>query len=417
MSDASTLEDVLRRTYSSIESIIENPICRGYLLKFSESQFNSENINFVSAVERFRDTFFAVDRNMWTSNWRDIDREVAYDEEKGNVLSDTWNSAINVISVKIHIDLILEEYVLDHAQHQICLSGQIVSRTKKRMNLLHLYGPFVFDEAVLDPIKTMKKDVLPRFLQSKDFRTMIDSVASCDPLPPASNLSLPPPTKYVLRSNPVEYFIDGREFTLVQLLQGEVLYTNFRVFLERNHCSENLICVRMIDYFEELKSKKDDLEADEFAWTIYQYFVAPGSCFEVCTMYSDRKNVMEALAVPRKGMFSKVRTSAYDVLKTNFSFFEKSDDYRALGKIMRFAKIKLDRIENTPPLEPVDPGCFSVMEILRSRSSSMDSMESLNSKGRQNGSRSMQKDVGSKSTNKEESVDFTSYVYSPSSHK
>jgi hypothetical protein len=29
----------------------------------------------------------------------------------------TWNSAINILSAKIHIDLILEEYVADHAQH------------------------------------------------------------------------------------------------------------------------------------------------------------------------------------------------------------------------------------------------------------------------------------------------------------
>jgi hypothetical protein len=300
----STLDEVLKRRYSSIESIIENPICRGFFLKFSESQFNSENINFVTAVDHFRDTFFAVDKNMWSANWRDIDSEVAYDDENGNFVPFIWKSAVNMVAAKIHIENILEEYVLDHAQHQVCISEQFILKTKKRINLLHLYGPHVFEEAVLDPIKTMKKDVLPRFLQSNVFRAMIQSLASCDTLPPASNLSLPPPTKWVLRSNPVEYFIDGREFTLVQLLQGEVLYTNFRVFLERHICSENLICVRMIDYFEELKSAGDDKLADEFSWTIYQYFVAPGSAYEVCTMYSDRKTLMERLAVPRKGIYA-----------------------------------------------------------------------------------------------------------------
>eukprot|EP00596_Hydrurales_sp_CCMP1899_P001135 CAMPEP_0119052002 /NCGR_PEP_ID=MMETSP1177-20130426/73441_1 /TAXON_ID=2985 /ORGANISM="Ochromonas sp, Strain CCMP1899" /LENGTH=296 /DNA_ID=CAMNT_0007031417 /DNA_START=330 /DNA_END=1220 /DNA_ORIENTATION=+ len=293
---------------------------------------------------------------MWSADWRDIDSEVKYDEENGNVVPNTWNSAVNMVAAKIHIDNILEEYVLDHAQHQVCISGQFILKTKKRIKLLHLYGPHVFDEAVLDPIKTMKKDVLPRFLQSTTFRAMIHSLASCDTLPPASNLSLPPPSKHVLRSNPIEYFIDEREFTLAQLLQGEVLYTNFRSFLERNHCSENLICVRMIDYFEELKSARNNIEADEHAWTIYQYFVARGSAYEISTMYSDRKTLMENLAVPRKGMFSKLRSSAYDILKTNFSLFAKSRDYMALGKIMRFAKIDLDRIENSPSLDPMDVG-------------------------------------------------------------
>jgi hypothetical protein len=372
-------EDDLKSRYSTIEALIENPICRGYLLKFSESQYNSENINFVTAVDHFRDEFFNVDKDMWSANWRDIDSEVAYDEEEGNLLSDKWNSAVNKIAAKIHVNNILEEYILDNAQHQVCISKDFILKTKKRINLLQIYGPHVFEEAVLDPIKTMRKDVLPRFLQSKVFITMILSLASCDPLPPASNLSLPPPSKYVLRSNPVEYFIDGREFSLPQMLQGEVLYTNFRVFLERHFCSENLICVRMIDYYEELKSAKEDRMADEFAWTIYQYFVAPGSVFEVSTMYSDRKKLMETLAVPRKGMFSKVRSAAYAVLKINFVLFANSDDYMNLGRIMRFAKINLDRLENNQSMDPVDAGCFAMMEIIRSRSGSVDSTDSVTS--------------------------------------
>jgi hypothetical protein len=95
------------------------------------------------------------------------------------------------------------------------------------------------------------------------------------------------------------------------------------------------------------------------------------------------------------GMFSKVRSSAYDVLKINFKLFEKSADYRALGKIMRFAKINLERIENSPSLDPINAGvgCFSVIDLLKSRSGSMDSTESdmertRNSMGRERNSKS-----------------------------
>jgi hypothetical protein len=76
--------------------------------------------------------------------------------------------------------------------------------------------------------------------------------------------------------------------------------------------------------------------------------VAPGSAYEVSTLYLDRKNLMQELAVPRTGMFNKVRYSAYDILKINFDLFSKSANYRALGKIMRSAKINLDELENGP---------------------------------------------------------------------
>jgi hypothetical protein len=384
MSVAFSVDDILRRKYSTIESLIANPICRGYLLQFSESQFNSENLNFVSEVDRFRDIFFAVDKDLWSMHWMDIDKKVENDEREGKLVLSTWPSAVNLIAAKIFIDKILDEYILDHAHNQVCISKQFILKMKKRISLLHLYGPHVFEEACIDPIKTMKKDVLPRFLHSNISRTMILSLASCDPLPPASNLSLPPPSKYVLRSNPVEYFTDERKFSLVQLLQGEVLYTNFRVFLERIVCSENLICVRMIDYFEELKSAKNDKDADGQAWIIYQYFVAPGSAFEVSTLYLDRKNLMQQLASPRKGMFAKVRNSAYYVLKTNFELFTTSEDYKALGKIMRFAKLALDRFENNQ-LDPTEVGCFEpFLEIIRTRSNSSEYNGSVGFRSRTN---------------------------------
>jgi hypothetical protein len=164
-SDQKSSDDFLKKKYSNIKALIENPICIGYLLKFSESEFNCENINFVIAVDHFRDAFFAVDKDMWSANWRDIDSEVAYDEKEGNLLSDTWNSAVNQMAVKEHIEKILQEFIFNHAQSQVCISQQFILRTQKRIDLLSLYGPHVFEEAVIDPIKTMSKDVLPRFLQ------------------------------------------------------------------------------------------------------------------------------------------------------------------------------------------------------------------------------------------------------------
>jgi hypothetical protein len=371
--------NVLRSRYSTIESLIENPICRGYLLKFSGSQFNSENINFISAVDHFRDEFFYADKDMWTGNWRDIDSEVANDEIEGKLFSDTWNSGVNLMAIKSNIYNILHEYILDHAQHQVCISKCFISKTMKRIDLLPLYGPLIFEESVIDPIKTMKKDVLPRFLRSNDFLAMINNLACCDPLPPASAMKLPPPKKNILNNNPLEYFTVDREFTLVQILIAEVLYHFFRVYLEQFHCAENLLCVRMIDFFEELKSKKLDEEADEFAQDIYRYFVAPGSAYEMSIMSKDRKNLMETLAVPKLGMFSRVRATAYVILEVNFVQFRDSDIYRELGRIMRTVK---ENMVNYAHSNSIDAGCFSVMEILRFKSSSIEtkSASPVNSK-------------------------------------
>ena len=51
----------------------------------------------------------------------------------------------------------------------------------------------MFEEACLDPIKTMQKDILPRFLLSPVFRRMVEDVAMWEPPPPASDLKVPPP--------------------------------------------------------------------------------------------------------------------------------------------------------------------------------------------------------------------------------
>ena len=64
----------------------------------------------------------------------------------------------------------------------------------RRMQLLHLYGPHVFEEAVIDPIKTMKKDVLPRFVVSDICQELINNLALCEPLPSADMLQVVAPS-------------------------------------------------------------------------------------------------------------------------------------------------------------------------------------------------------------------------------
>jgi hypothetical protein len=89
-------------------------------------------------------------------------------------------------------------------------------------------------------------------------------------------------------------------------------------------------------------------------------------------MYSDRKTLMETLAMPKAGMFNRVRATAYIVLEVNFVQFQTSPEYRDLGRIMRTVKLNMIRVGNYGNLEPPpDAGCFPIMDIL-TRSGSDD---------------------------------------------
>jgi hypothetical protein len=47
-----------------------------------------------------------------------------------------------------------------HAKAQICMPASVLSNTLHRLEYFHFYGPLVFDETLLDPIKTIKTDAI-----------------------------------------------------------------------------------------------------------------------------------------------------------------------------------------------------------------------------------------------------------------
>jgi hypothetical protein len=58
----------------SVEYILSDPICCGFLLKFSESQYNSENVHFIMVVAAFKETILASDSTTWPlKQWRKLD--------------------------------------------------------------------------------------------------------------------------------------------------------------------------------------------------------------------------------------------------------------------------------------------------------------------------------------------------------
>jgi hypothetical protein len=101
-------------------------------------------------------------------------------------------------------------------------------------------------------------------------------------------------------------------------------------------------------------------DASRQAWKIYQFFVAPGSAFEVSIHYLHRKEVMLSMAKPRQGMFSHIKRSAMTMLRTNFEAYKKTSDYAGLSIFMRKMKEEIEsaRIQTEKATSNSAYSCF-----------------------------------------------------------
>ena len=335
----------VRRKYPTICDMINHPICCGFLLQFCESQHSAENLYFIREVDEFRD-LFSVDNEKWGVDWRDNDTRAEIDDHnvaENLIKEDIWTSNVSKEVASIKIESILCKYLRDDAQYQVCISKCLIARTLKRAKLMYLYGPSIFDEACNIPILTMNKDVLPRYLVSDIMQNMVVRVASCEPVPPAKDLNVPPPESLLLHLCSADAFPDTRCFTLDELIGSQHLYDSFLTFLQNisKEKGNKLLCIRKIDIFEELMHMNCVKEATEEAWQIYRYYVAQGAAFEIPLSSLDRKYLMLSLAIPKKKMFSVLRKTAYMNIKSDFEILVTTPEYKEYPKLMRDMKAEL----------------------------------------------------------------------------
>ena len=336
----------VRRKYPTINDMINHPICCGFLLQFCESQHNAENLYFIREVDEFRD-LFSVDNEKWNTDWRDLDIKVQMENDTISeelIDNDVWISNLEKEIASKRIESILSKYLRDDAQNQVCVSKCVIARTLKRVKLLYLYGPSIFDEACNIPILTMNKDVLPRYQVSDIMHNMIVRVASSEPVPPGRDLNVPPPENLLLHLCSAEAFPDTRCFTQDELIGSQHLYDSFLTFLQgiSKEKADKLLCIRKIDIFEELMHMNCTKEATEEAWQIYRYYVAQGSAFEIPIPSLDRKYLMLSLANPKKNMFTLLRETAYLEIKADFDVLSNSQEYREFPRLMRDMKAEID---------------------------------------------------------------------------
>jgi hypothetical protein len=232
---------------------------------------------------------------------------------------------------------IWDEYLSDEASTQICMSAKVATNTKRRMLLLDIYGPDVFAEALLEPLKTINRDVLPRFLASAEKIEMTRRINVLLKKVTEAEIMIPPPTDNPLLKTK-ESITEKKMFTLIESITNRILYDEFLIYLQKKLLCENLLCIRMIYIFEEfcLTDTPEALaEATDCAWNIFRYFVANGAPYEVSLHSRHKKELMISLAKVHIQMFDELKKSVLSVLTVNFNSYKSTDTYRGLWKLMK----------------------------------------------------------------------------------
>jgi hypothetical protein len=246
-----------------------------------------------------------------------------------------WPSKkVNKQVVEKMVKKIWDTYLSETSHLEICVSPLAIINTVRRISHLDLYGPDTFAEALLEPLRTIQMDILPRFFASKVYFKMRAFQLKSNPLPSAKSIYVPPPNKSKTLNKFQIVLFEDRLFDLNEILQDNFLYLQFLKYLEGMFCSENLLCVRMILIFEEEVNHKNYSEALRLSWYICNYFVRSGSAFEVSLVHSERKEILLHLATPNLFMFSHLKRTAIRSLDGNFKTFILTDIYCNLGKML-----------------------------------------------------------------------------------
>lgn len=209
----------------SINNLIHEPICSGFLYKYCEAHYCSENIRFIIEVDKFRD-FFLSETMFWNKTGREIDKELDLENEGEDRVNTKdrarelqqlidaesltneacWPSQkVSRCAVETMAKHIWNTFLSDQAEYQICVPSKVLWNTMRRMRHMHLYGREVFLEALGEPAKTIHRDIYPRFRGSEQMRALRRRMQEVESLPPSSELRLPALPLVVGHSRYVQY--------------------------------------------------------------------------------------------------------------------------------------------------------------------------------------------------------------------
>lgn len=348
-----------------IEYVLKNPISCGSLLVFCDIEHNEENLNFIMDVYDFKDKY--ADKQVWRGkDWITIDKELKLDKtkeskskHKTNVIShlleesdaggDPWPSrTVNRKAMLMEIQNIWDGYISDDSPTQICLSKDVLNKTRYRIDNLHIYGTEVFGECLQDPIKTTNRDILPRYMKSDLYKNLNVLLSHADPLPPASALSLQlPPIKLIGDDNFLAG-LDSYSFKLEDMYTDRFCFGSFESYLAAEQKDRHLMCMRMIQVFDMHMANKDQASANAQAWEIYKFFVAPSSAFDIGCDHFSQKKVAHRLCKSAVGDFDKVKKFLQEILVGKFPGFLTSPQHAELKPLLKLRRKQRDTRSNFP---------------------------------------------------------------------
>lgn len=330
---------------------VNDPIKCGFLKCFAEMEFSSENINYLIAVDAFRDNLLN-DKVAWSTDlsWKTLDENLlsvpgpadrdlkmddkyhdlpyAGDKSKWPSSMIYWNGVVEQLRA------IWAEFISPDGNQQICIPFAVLKRTAKRLSFLHEYGPQVLEETVIDPWRTLRRDTLPRFFTSAIYNRWLERSSECIVLPSAESFTVRNPRGSKLTEWTIEDITAEKikKLSISEVVHDIYLYTSFLAYLKSIYSSENLLCLRAMSVFHcfwvDTTKPLDRFGypegTEEGAWKVYRYFIAVGSVFEVSVSYSLRKSIMLSLACPTISMFNALERLTENNLKYQLKDFYNS---------------------------------------------------------------------------------------------
>lgn len=342
----------------SISDLIHEPICSGFLFKYCEAFYCSEHIRFVMEVDKYRD-FFQTENMFWLTCWKQVDLDIGlqkYDAsysdrvketiieiqshlDNETLIADTnWPSTrVSRVGVESMVKHIWETFLSDNAKFQICMPSKVLWKTLQRMKNIHLYGKDVFQEAMYDPIKTIHRDIYPRFRNSDQMRQLRQRIRECEDLPPSSSLQLPPLPNVITSRYTLQELLGGAKLTFADMLEDKICFKEFFRYLQSCIVSENLRFIRALQVYKEHITSADETRRRlgvEWAWSIYKFFIAPYSAYEISVAHTARRDVMRHLAHPTVNTFDAIERYTLDLLRVHFNNFRNKKDYANINSVI-----------------------------------------------------------------------------------
>lgn len=352
--DCSTryLKNLADMSDNSINGFLNNPIKSGYLLRMTKREHNAENMIYVLEINRFKDLVKDVDAWNDDLNYKLIDNEgkdfgKVTIQEKDLIIGCSnqceWPSRkVPYAAFKERVQHIWNTYLSVSAETQICMPAKVLFNTIYRLQHLEKYGHKVFDETIIDPIKTLHADVLPRFLVSPCYRAMTKRLNDLYPLPPKGSLDLKLPAKSGCTSwHEDRLTVENlRNIKITDIFHDQLLYKEFLDHSKKIYSEENVYLARAIAIYKSNFENEIDKAAikkglfppwvENHAWLIFKFFIVPNSVYEVGMNERRRKDIMRRLSSPTKDMFDALERSTLRLIRNQYVTFSFTREFRAI---------------------------------------------------------------------------------------